>query len=246
MFSGLVNNGDERVVQFTIDPSVVTDGTKTVMSESYYTLSSSSEFVVPVNEEQGYVSIEIDSAAFLADPKSLTGEYVIPFRLTGSNDVDSINSTKDYMVLSISYWAKQHGNYYYSGRTVRKSSTETDTVTYENDPTIIESIRELVTIGPNKLKVVADKSAGSKDPGVAFNMVAPSAGSGEVSLSSDNGATIQVSGNGTSLYDADARTFYLKYKYTDGDFECEASDTLVFRNRVRDIQSDGQGVNEWR
>ncbi|MFV0266840.1 MAG: BT_3044 domain-containing protein, partial [Draconibacterium sp.] len=140
----------------------------------------------------------------------------------------------------------QHGNYYYSGRTIRKSTTETDTVVYENNPTITESIRELITIGPNSMKVKADNSAGSKDPGVAFNISAPLAGSGEVSLSSDDGAAIQVSGNGTSMYDAEARTFYLKYKYTDGDYECEAADTLVFRNRVRDIQSDGQGVNEWR
>ncbi|MGQ8335470.1 BT_3987 domain-containing protein [Sunxiuqinia sp. A32] len=246
MFSGLLNNDQERKVQFVIDPSVITDESKTVMPESYYTLSSNSEIVVPVNEEQGYVGIEIDSAAFLADPKSLTGEYVIPFVLTGSNDVDSINSAKNYMVASISYWAKQHGNYYYSGQTIRKSATETDTLTYENSPTINESIKELVTIGPNSMMVKADNTAGSKDPGVVFNIEAPSVGSGDVTLSSDEGAAIQVSGNGSSTYDAASRTFYLSYKYTDGDFECEAVDTLIFRNRVRDMQPDGQGVNEWR
>lgn len=248
MFSGLIDNDKDRHVQFVIDPSVITDDTKTVMPEAYYTLSSNSEIVVPKGEEQGYVGIKIDSTAFLNDPKSLTGEYVIPFRLTGSNDVDSINMAKNYMVVSVSYWAKQHGNYNYSGQTVRRSGSTEETVSYEYNPTISESIRELVTVGPNKLLVKADNTAGSKDPAngkFSFQIEAPTVGSGDVIISS-SGSGIQVSGNGTNSYDANTRTFYLKYKYTDGTYSCEAADTLVFRNRVRDVQADGQGVNEWR
>lgn len=248
MFSGLIDNDKNRVVSFAIDQSLVPTG-KTLMPSAYYTLSSTSEFVVPKNEEQGYVDIKIDSTAFLADPKALTGEYVIPFRLTGSNDVDSINSAKDYMVLSVNYWAKQHGNYNYSGQTIRKSATANETVVYKNNTTISESIKQLVTVGPKTLKVVADATTGSKDPGVGkftFNLEVPTTGSGEVLISGTPGAPIQVAGNGSSTYDAAKHTFYLKYKYTDGAFQCEATDTLVFRNRVRDVQSDGKGVNEWK
>ncbi len=248
MFSGLIDNDKNRVVSFAVDQSLVPTG-KTLMPSEYYTLSSTSEFVVPKSEEQGYVDIKIDSTAFLADPKALTGEYVIPFRLTGSNDVDSINSAKDYMILSVNYWAKQHGNYNYSGQTIRKSATNTETVVYKNNTTISESIKQLVTVGPKTVKVVADATTGSKDPGVGkftFNLEVPTTGSGEVLISSTPGATIQVAGNGSSTYDAAKHTFYLKYKYTDGAFQCEATDTLVFRNRVRDVQDDGKGVNEWR
>jgi hypothetical protein len=219
------------------------------MPSAYYTLSSTSEFVVPKNEEQGYVDIKIDSVAFLADPKALTGEYVIPFRLTGSNDLDSINSAKDYMVLSVNYWAKQHGNYNYSGQTIRKSATATETLNYSYNRIVSESIRQLTTVGPKTLKMVPDATTGTKDPGAGeftFNMEVPSVGSGEVVISGTPGATIQVAGNGSSTYDAAKHTFYLKYKYTDGAYQCEATDTLVFRNRVRDVQSDGKGVNEWR
>lgn len=249
MFSGLINSDKNRVVSFAIDPSVVTGSGKTVMPANYYTLSSTSEFVVPVNEEQGYIDIRIDSAAFLADPKALTGEYVIPFRLTGSNDVDSINMAKNYMVLSVSYWAKQHGNYYYSGQTVRTSGATVETLTYKNTTTISESIRQLTTVGPKAMVVKADATVGSKDPGkgkFTFHIEAPSAGSGDVVVSAAPGSAIQVSPNGTSSFDATSRTFFLKYKYTDGAYSCEATDTLVFRNRVRDVQADGQGVNEWR
>lgn len=247
MFSGLVDNDKIRVVNFAIDASIVSNTTKSVMPSSYYTLSSNSEFLIPKGEEQGFVDIKIDSTAFLADPKSLTGEYVIPFRLTGSNDVDSINAAKNYMVLSICYWAKQHGNYYYSGQTVRQLGTTIETLTYKNNSTISESMRELVTVGPNSLMIKADNTAGSKDPCIgklSLLVEAPVLGSGDVVISSASG--IQVTGNGTSTYDANSRTFYLKYKYMDGAYNCEATDTLIFRNRVRDIQSDGQGVNEWR
>ncbi|MEL7587455.1 MAG: DUF1735 domain-containing protein [Prolixibacteraceae bacterium] len=249
MFSGLVDNDRNRKVDYIIDPSLITDNTKTLMPASYYTLSAA-EFVVPKGEHQGYVGIAVDSAAFLADPKSLTGEYVIPFRLTGSDDVDSINSAKDYMIISVSYWARQHGNYYYSGQTVKKSGASViETVTYENTSTISESIRELITVGPKTMLVKADATAASKDPGkgkFTFQIEAPSTGGGDVQIGGTSGSAIQVLPDGSSTYDAATRTFYLKYKYNDGTYDYEATDTLIFRNRVRDIQADGQGVNEWR
>lgn len=249
MFSGLIVNDKDRVVQYVIDPSLVTDPAKSVMPSGYYTLSDNTRFVVKKNEFIGYVEIKIDSAAFLADPKSMTGEYILPFRLTSTNDADTINMAKNFMMLSISYWAKQHGNYNYSGQTVKKSGTTVETVNYSFNPTIAESIRELVTVGPRTLNVKADATASSKDPGkgkFTFNVEAPSTGSGDVVISTPAGATIQVLPNGASTYNASTRTFFLKYKYTDGDFEYEATDTLIFRNRVRDVQADGQGVNEWR
>ena len=249
MFSGLIDNNKDRIVKYVIDPSVISIGTKTVMPSNYYTLTNGTEFVIPKGEHQGYVGIEIDSTAFLADPKSLTGEYVLPFRLTSSSDVDSINSMKDLMVVSVSYWAKQHGNYYYSGQTVRTSGATVETLTYTNTSTISESIRQLTTVGPKAMLVKADATVGSKDPGkgkFAFHIEAPSAGSGDVVVSAAPGSAIQLSPNGTSSYDAASRKFFLKYKYTDGAYSCEATDTLVFRNRVRDVQADGQGVNEWR
>lgn len=250
MFSGLIDNDRDRVVSFVIDPSGDTDGTKTVMPASYYTLSSSSEFVVPKGEEQGFVEIKIDSTAFLADPKSLTGEYVIPFRLIGSNDVDSINAAKDYMFISVSYWAKQHGNYNYSGQTIRKSGgIAVDTLVYENTSTISESVRELVTVGPNMMKVIPDGTAGSKDPAsgkFSFNVEVPTRGGGSVIVTTGEESAIEISTDGSSVYDEASKTLYLSYQYNDGTYDCFATDTMIFRNRVRDIQAAGQGVNEWR
>lgn len=249
MFSGLLQNSRDRVVNYTIDPSVITDPSKSELPAEYYTVSDGGKIVVPAGEFQGYITVTLDSAAFLADPKAVTGEYVLPLRLTGSADVDSVNASKDYMAISISYWAKQHGNYYYSGKTVRKSGTSEETLNYKNTSTMNESIRELITTGPTRLLVKSDGTASSKDPGKGkfnFTVELPTHGGGQVIIGSDSGSSIAVSPNGTSTYNADSRTFYLNYKYTDGDWTYEASDTLVFRNRIRDMQSDGQGLNEWR
>lgn len=250
MFSGLIENDRDWVVSFEIDPSIITDESKTAMPQEYYTLGNDSEIIVPAGEFQGYLDITLDSARFLADPKSLTGEYVIPIRLTGSSDVDSINSAKDHIIMSVSYWAKQHGNYYYSGQTIRKQDAEAvDTLKYQYDKTNNNSIRELITIAPDTLAMLADEVGSGNDPAKGnfiLNLGVPVFGGGAISLTTDPESNIQVQPDGESTYDESTKTFYLNYKYNDGSFDCVAKDTLVFRNRVRDIQSDGQGVNEWR
>jgi hypothetical protein len=55
-----------------------------------------------------------------------------------------------------------------------------------------------------------------------------------------------VTPNGSSTYDEANYTFILNYKYSSGGFDYEVADTLTFRNRIRDVQEDGLGVNEWR
>lgn len=250
MFSGELDNTKDRAVNYIIDESLVTDDALTLLPEEYYTLSDASKFLIEKGEEQGYVEIVIDSVAFVNDPKALTGEYVLPFRLIQSSDVDSINADKDYMIMSISYWAKQHGNYYYSGQTIRKQGGEVvDTLNYEYVSSNSESCRQLITVGYNTMQLIADESSSSKDPLVnklAFYLEVPTLGGGEVAISNEPDAAIEISANGASTYDEANKIFYLNYKYNDGTYDCFALDTLEFRNRIRDVQSDGQGVNEWR
>jgi hypothetical protein len=250
VLGGLLTNNEDRVVQYTLDGSLVTDDSKTILPASYYTLGHASNIVIHRGEFIGYLDIVIDSVAFLSDPKSLTGEYVLPFRITGSNDIDSINLSKDHMVVSISYWAKQHGNYYYSGTAVRKQDgAVVQTIEYKDNPSLANSIRKLETVGPNTLKVIADPSATSADPAknkYSFYVSVASLGGGEVTIGADPASSIAVSPMGSSSYDHTSKTFTLNYTYTDGNQQVEISEQMVFRNRIRDVQADGQGVNEYR
>jgi hypothetical protein len=250
VLSGLVANDKNRVVKYIIDPSLVTGSTKSILPSKYYTLGHPTDIVIKAGEFIGYLDVKLDSVAFLSDPKSLTGEYVLPVKLIGSNDVDSINASKNYMLESISYWAKQHGNYYYSGSAVKKTAgTTVSTVNYEDFKNTANSIRQLLTVNPTTLKIVADKTAPSIDPAknkYSFYLSVSSLGGGNVVISSDPSSTIVVSPNGTSSYDEASKTFTLNYKYKDGANDMEISEKMVFRNRIRDVQADGNGVNEYR
>lgn len=247
MFGGLIGNPDERKVQFEIDPTLVPNG-KTIMPANYYTLGNANTITIPAGVTQGYLPIIMDSVLFLADSLSMTGDYVIPIRLTGTQDVDSIVDGKDYHVMSVSYWAKQHGNYYYNGTSVKKengsvvSSDHYESLRSEND-----GIRELSTVGPTKLKMVAAAKGPDPSKGV-FSLVidVPIQGGGNVVISSATDSGVEVTSEGASTYDEENKTFILNYAYSADGFDYSVSDTLVFRNRIRDLQSDGQGVNEWR
>ncbi len=246
-FSGIQNNNEQREVGYQIDPTLVPAG-KTLLPADYYTLGNPSAIVIEKGKLDGYLNVKLDSTKFLADPKSLTGEYVIPVKLVSKTNIDSININKNYMVVSVSYFAKQEANYTYYGTVAKTKGGTTTNVRYKNDPTQNNSFRLLRTIGPTKMKLVSDQ-IGTNDPskGVySFLVDVPVAG-GNVTISADPASTVAVSSVGTSSFNATARIFTLSYTYTLADGTvCNAADTLVYRNRIRDLQSNGVYINDWR
>ena len=246
MFGGLIENPSEKIIKYIIDPSLVQVG-KTLLPDNYYTLGHPTDIVIPSGLAQGYLSITMDSVAFLADPIALTGDYVLPLRLTGSETIDSITPLKDYLVMSISYWAKQHGNYYYHGTSVQKDNgVQIGTEHYESLLSENDGVRELISAGPTMLKMMAAAKGPDPSKGVYTLIVdVPTKGGGAVTISSAPESVEVVTSNGESSYDEASKTFILNYAYSSGIYDYTVADTLTFRNRIRDIQSDGQGVNEW-
>jgi hypothetical protein len=247
MFGGYIENPSERVVKYVVDPDLVPEG-KTILPESYYTLGHPTDIVIPAGQAQGYLSVTMDSVAFLADAKSLTGEYVLPLRLTGKENVDTIIAPKDYHVMSVSYWAKQHGNYRYHGTSVKKQGgVEVSSEHYESLLTDNDGVRELVTVGPTKLQMMPALKGPDPAQGVySLILDVPTRGGGAVTILPAPDSGEEVTPNGSSTYDEANYTFILNYKYSSGGFDYEVADTLTFRNRIRDVQEDGLGVNEWR
>jgi len=256
VLSGVQFNKSDRVVQYVIDPALVDGTAKSVLPINYYKLGHPSEIRVPKNQLKGYLPIEIDSIAFLSDPKSLTGEYVLPIRLVSSNDVDVIN-VKDYVRMSISYFGKHHAYYQYSGDFFKIM----DGVVYDFRAfsfvwTEHESRRFLQTAGPTKFRMVAD-AKNRLDPlnivtgstitnRVAFFVDVPTYGT-SVTIEADPASPYEVRSSGTSSYDPETRTFHLEYEWTleDGTV-CRIVEDLVFRNRIRDDQGNGLYITEWR
>lgn len=246
-FSGIQNNGIQREVGYQIDPSLVPSG-KTILPSDYYTLGHPTTITINKGQLEGYLNVKLDSVKFLSDPKSLTGEYVIPVKLVSKNNIDSINQNKNYMVISLSYFAKQEANYTYYGTVSKIKNGATTNVKYKNDPAQNNSFRLLRTTGPTTMKLVADQ-IGTNDPskGVySFLVDVPVAG-GNITISSDPASAVAVTSVGSSSFNAATRTFTLSYAYTLADGTvCNAADTLVYRNRIRDLQANGVYINDWR
>ena len=246
-FSGVLHNNQDRVFDYEIDPSLVPMGKK-ILPTHYYTCNNASQIVVPKGELKGYLTVELDSVLFLNDPRSLTGEYVIPIRLLPSDSADSIPPSKNHICVSISYYAKQYGNYTYSGKAIKENDDNYIENLYKNDPAVTNSFRLLQTVGPQRLKMVADPTD-MLDPAkgtYSFLLDTPISGDGLVTLLPDPESTIQIIPVNESRYDIASKTYYLSYKYSLNDgTEFTVSDTLVFRNRIRDVQENGLYINEW-
>jgi hypothetical protein len=247
--AGVINNDRDRVVQYIIDPSLITESGKSILPSSYYKCENTSQMVVPKNSLKGYMHVELDSTLFLGDKKSLTGEYILPIRLVSSSDVDSISPDLGFIRISISYYARQHGYYTYSGNIVKTKAGNVTSADYSNQPSVTDSRRFLNTVGPDRFRVEAD-ATNAADPATGvytFLLDVPVNGGGNVTISADPDSPVQVYPDGASTYNVESKTFTLNYTYTAADgTTCKVSESLVFRNRIRDVQSNGLYINEWR
>lgn len=246
VLAGILDNKQDRSVNFQLSPELILINGQSLLPDNLYTLSNESSISIPKGELKGYLSVKLDSTTFLTDPKALTGEYILPLQLTTSGDIEKINEEKNYIRLSVSYFAKQHGNYTYHGTSTASDGTSSH---YENRATETNSFRLLQTIGPKKLQLVADPTD-NIDPlknKVILNLEVATRGGGTVTLSTDENSPIAIQAVGESKYDEPSKTFYLNYRYTDANgLTHTAADTLTFRNRIRDVQANGLYLNEWR
>ena len=257
--AGLRSNNQNRIVNFTMDQSLVTNDILAVMKASanymkealvsvtalkplpsnYFTISDKSQMNIKAGNHMGSVVIKADSAAFLSDSTTINPGYAIPFYIT-SADVDSINSAKRSIVVALKYENMLFGNYWHGGVTVVKDSKGqvVKTVNYfTNIPTPEIKILNLKTVAPNALVTnkISDQSGSLK---LTLN-------GGNITVSQANGSSVKVQPDGESTYNRakllQDRRIYLKYKYANADGTTSyATDTLTFRNRIRD------GVNEWQ
>lgn len=245
VFAGLERSDRDREATYEIDSSLVPEGC-TLMPSDYFQCSDPSTIVVPKGELKDYMPVAIDSVKFLADPKSLTGEYVIPFRLVKA-DADTIIAGKDYMLLHLKYLAKQFGYYQYTGKVI--DGTTLEETKYQSVSAETTSVRQLVTAGPTTLRLVADPYGTANDPAgkFEFSMLidVPASGGNTVTITPDPKSNIEIFSNGESSYDVMTKAFLLRYKYSAGGKDYSAEDVLTFRNRIRDDQGNGVRINEW-
>lgn len=259
---GVYENTKDRVFSFQLDESLCnnllfTSGGSPVrpMPKSYYTLSNTSQIVIPKGKHNGGVEVQLTDA-FFNDPLAITLGYVVPLRLTGSNDVDTIlvgnpavanadpripaewvNAPKNFTMFAVKYINEYHGTYFHYGSSKVKNASGTviENTTYsetfvESNPTakMLTTARRQVS-----LKTFFNSAVMTGEFTLLLNF-----NNNNVTVSAPAGADYTVTGNGqfkSKEYEWGNKKrdgITLNFTVTKGGNTYEASDVFVIRDRA--------------
>ena len=259
---GVTSNNRDRVVNFTLDNSLITPNILNTMKNglgyiktsvaavatlaplpaNYYTLSDNSKIVIKSGDHSGTVTLKVDSTNFLNDAATINAAYVLPFSIT-SADADSVIKAKRYAVIGVKYENMLFGNYWHGGVTTVKDASGKVIKTipyYTTIPSPENKIWTLKTVGPKTLV-----TNGYSDQTTAKDEMKLTLDGTQITISTNTGSTVAIVADGASTFNRakllQNRKIILSYKYANSDGTTSyAQDTLTFRNRIRD------GVNEWQ
>lgn len=260
---GVRENVMDRNVSFAIDNALLTPAMLTrfktasnayikdpslpvaaqlLLPSNYYTISNANTMVIKKGQHSGTVVIKADSTNFLADAATKVATYVLPFNITDA-DADSIIQPRKYAVIGFRYENMLFGKYWHGGSALVNRPLLSDTTLkyYTTVPTPEAKIWTLTTNTPNSLY-----GTGYLDQVTGKNEMLLTLNGDAIVISSVAGSKFVIAPEGASSYNRakllQDRKIFLKYSYTDPvtNYVYHCTDTLTFRNRIRD------GVNEWQ
>ncbi|MCX6321115.1 MAG: DUF1735 domain-containing protein [Bacteroidia bacterium] len=211
---------------------------------NYYTISNPTTMVIKTGQHSGTVTIKPDSVAFLNDSlKTMYSTYALPFRITAA-DADSMPYLKRTNIVGVRFENMLFGNYWHGGAALVNRPGKVDTtMIYRwavND--IASKIWTLTTFGPNTL--VTNGYFSQTTTKTELKLVLKG---NKVYVSTAAGSTYTYVPDAVGTFNRakliQDRKIFLKYTYTVpgvGGFTYHCTDTLIFRNRLRD------GINEWQ
>jgi hypothetical protein len=204
------------------------------MPNEYFSLAAN-KIVIPKGTLSGGVDVQLTDA-FFADPKAIKNTYVIPLRMTGVQNADSILSTKNYILYAVKYINKWHGNYLRRGKDVITGSVNQTLVRrqqyVEKDEVIhlpTHSLKQL------ELPVTVKDNAGNN---VNFKILLSFDNADKCTITSlTQGVTASGSGSFVkkgekkSWGNTDRDALYIQYEATLPNMKVATTDTLVMRDR---------------
>lgn len=266
--AGVISNDVDRVVDYSVDASLANGEALAAMKTNSLGYISSlakplteltslpSEEYTLVNEggrdgctvirkgtHSGKITVKIDSAAFFAGSASLSPRFVIPLKITDGNGLGVIEG-HETTVIGVRYENMLFGNWWHGGKAVVRdgSGNVVEEISYRTEiPQSNNKVWTLTTVEPHSLTTNAVANALNTS---AAQMKLTLEENGVITVSSVPGADYVVEPDGESTYNRarllQNRRIFLKYKFTKDGNVWHATDTLTFRNRIRD------GVNEWQ
>jgi hypothetical protein len=264
--AGIIDNSEDRIIDFQVDNALVNTTTLSAFKEHAYsyikeafgsisniTELSGNEYsilvdgkpslqtVIKKGEHQGRITFKADSVAFLSDVSRTSPKFVIPLKITKVSS-PALYKGKETLVIGVRYENMLFGNYWHGGvtRVTNAAGTEVEIIKY---PTTVPQsdgmVWKLTTTEPFSLTANA---VGGELNSTKQQMKLTLDANGAITVSSVSGATYAVEADGQSSYNQakllQERKLFLNYKYSKNGLTYHATDTLTFRNRIRD------GVNE--
>lgn len=144
--AGVIENNQERLIDFEIDESLLAGTGFEMMPNEYYSLSSEGQFIIPKGSHIGKITVELDSARFADDPLAVGPHYAIPFVLTGTDNADSILATNASKIVVMKYINEMTGFY---DQEVTYRTTDPDGTELSNSE--LSNVIEFKTTGPRDL-----------------------------------------------------------------------------------------------
>jgi hypothetical protein len=264
---GVYSNTENRILNIKVDESLcnrtlfsstftsLTD-TIRVMPSSYYTLSSYDSLVIPAGKFYGSIVVKLKDA-FFDDPLAIKLGYVIPIRITGTSDVDSVlsgkasvsnpdprvssnwtTSPKNFTMFAVKYINPYDGQYLHRGLSIVKDASGNQVEKTSYRTTYIENneLWRLYTTSKNQVSVQGTMRS-TKFSGT-INLLLDFSDTGECTVKQNTGSAYTITGSGKFVKDADSwgnqtrDAIYLNYQFANGTYNYSATDTLVIRDRA--------------
>lgn len=256
---GLRENKKDWEIDYEVDYSLVPPNLTTstgkpleVLPEKFYTLSPENKITISKGQFNGLILVQL-TEGFLNDPLAITGNYVIPLRMTSTN-ADSIligfpfvenpnrlidadwepgSLPKDFVLFGIKYINPYHGNYFHRGKDVGIESGDTVSfVTYHQQYVEKDQLWSLVTTAKN---AVQTNGVGSKFDSNS-RLLLEIDENGSIVIKTGNDSNYPADGVGRYVEKAEVwggekhHALYLNYTYKEGTINHVVTDTLVFRD----------------
>jgi hypothetical protein len=230
------------------------------MPDTYYSLPAGKEhkIVIPSGKLMGGLEVQLTDA-FFQDPRSIKNTFVIPLRITGVVNADSVLSgksdlkdadrrnaaawitqPKDYILYAVRYINPYHGTYLRRGIDNVKGAggnTALDTtVVYRAQYVEKDELCNMVTTSMNEVAVsLKTKNRGNTE--VPFQLLLRFNDQGKCTIANPATATYAVTGTGELVKKGDMwgnekrDVLYLQYQANFGTTTHVFKDTIVLRDR---------------
>lgn len=260
---GVYANKKDRVFDIELAPELCnnvlfekTMDTIRLMPAAYYTLSSSNKLTIPAGKVNGSIEVQLTDA-FFDDPLAIKFGYIIPLRLVGSVDVDSILqgkalvtdpdprgvagweiTPKNFTMFGVKFINPYHGNYLHRGVSTVKdvSNAIVETTLYRHKYVVDDEVWSLVTTAKKQV-TVQGISRSKLIPGtLKMNLLFTD--DGNCTITEATGSTFTITGSGKFADNADTwgnkqrDAIHINYQFTSGANTYSAIDTLVVRDRA--------------